>query len=97
LALAAIADLYTIRSPMLACDFRIDARHDFHEGRLTCAVHTNETNLRIRIKRQMHIIENGFIAEFLRQTLHMIAELAGHGASLVEKRNRVKKPAASGL
>jgi hypothetical protein len=26
----------------------------------------------------MHIIEDGLIAEFLRQTLHVIAKLAGH-------------------
>ena len=27
----------------------------------------------------MDIIENGLVAEFLRQTLHMIGELASHG------------------
>ena len=30
----------------------------------------------------MHIIEDSLIAEFLRQTLHMITELTGHGALL---------------
>ena len=34
----------------------------------------------------MHIVENGLIAEFLRQTLHVIAELAGHG-SLINLRD----------
>ena len=32
----------------------------------------------------MHIFEDGLITEFLRQTLHMITELTGHGALLIQ-------------
>ena len=70
---------------MLARDFIINARHDFHERGFTRAVYPDQANFSVGVERQMHIFKDGLITEFLRQTLHMITELTGHGALLSSK------------
>src|SRR5690606_40765271 len=64
----------------LASIFLVETGHDLEDGRLTGAVRTENTDLRVGIEGEMDILQNLLVAIGLVEAGHVINKLACHKA-----------------
>ncbi|MCY1234068.1 hypothetical protein D9M72_466370 [compost metagenome] len=81
-----IADGGTLGYPGFAGEFLVEAGHDAQNRRLTGAVRAEDTDLGVRVERQMNVLENLLRAVGLIKSGHMIDELTCHKGMLRRER-----------
>ncbi len=73
------ADGVAIGQPGLTAELGLLSGHDPEQGRLASAVAADHADLRARIEREVHRLEDLFaVGGHLRQVTHVIDELLGH-------------------
>ena len=75
-----VADFCALGDEALADEFGVEPRHDAHKRRLARAVDAEHADFRVRVERQVDVVENLLAGRIgLGETSHMIDELArGH-------------------
>jgi hypothetical protein len=78
-----VADLGALGGPGLAGILLVDTGHDLQKRRLAGPVRTQDADLGVRVEGQVDVVEDLLVVIGLGEAVHVIDELARHGAPLL--------------